>query len=545
MQTKLLLITAALTPALLNGQKSVFEFVPGERGFLVGQTDGKVDRFLSVPYAAPPIGDRRWKAPVEPRPWYGVRGATTFASKCPQSSLAGGPVAGSEDCLYLNIYRPSGARFGSLLPVLVFIHGGSNVDGAGSDLDPSAIAARNILVVTFNYRLGVFGFLSHPSLDAETGEPSSGNFGLMDQQAAIRWVRRNILAFGGDPRAITVGGESAGGIDLCAQLTSPGADGLFRRAILQSAYCDAISHEEAIQSGVTVAAAVGCSDSSAAAGCLRTKSTSDLVKAANLPPSPETPVGFEATPNFGNRLLPVEPAIALNTGRWNRANVLLGANRDEAALFVLAGLAAANVPLPLSAEDYRRLVEAQFGPLASAVLSEYPVGRYPDPFLAYSAIMTDISPLGCALTPLSNSIASTADLHRYEFEDRSAPLPDALSGIGISAGAYHASELQYLFKVVGYSGSKTIEQQQLSRQMLEYWTNFVKTGNPNGPDLPQWPLYDAVARKVLSLRPGATTVIDNLEAIQHCQFWSTVPLDSAARNFFSRSGAPRMRPASF
>lgn len=264
MRTNLFLIAAGLTPALLCGQRTlepILAFVPEERGFLRGETDGKSDRFLGIPYADPPIGNRRWKAPVRARPLYTIRDATKFAGKCPQAAPGGGPMSGSEDCLYLNIYRPAAARFGSLIPVLVFIHGGSNLDGAGSDLDPSAMVARGIIVVTFNYRLGVFGFLSHPSLDVETGESSSGNFGLMDQQAAIQWVRRNILAFGGDPQAITVGGESAGGIDLCAQLTSPAADGLFHRVILQSAYCDAISHNEALQSGVTLASAVGCIDS--------------------------------------------------------------------------------------------------------------------------------------------------------------------------------------------------------------------------------------------------------------------------------------------
>jgi para-nitrobenzyl esterase len=159
--------------------------------------------------------------------------------------------------------------------------------------------------------------------------------------------------------------------------------------------------------------------------------------------------------------------------------------------------------------------------------------------------MTDISPLGCALTPLSHLVAAATELYRYEFEDRSAPLPDALSGIGISAGAYHASELQYLFGVAGYSGAKNFEQQQLSRQMIEYWTNFVKASNPNGPDLPHWPLYNAATRKVMSLRLGTSAVIDNLQASQHCQFWSRVPADLEAPEFSGMTGAVRRGAKNF
>src|SRR5581483_2490737 len=194
-------------------------------GFVRGLTDGVVERFLGIPYAAPPVGDLRWQAPVEEVSWMGIRDATKPGCRCVQakqdkSNPGRKSVAGNEDCLYLNIYRPALRRSGAL-PVLLYIHGGSNQSGSGSDYDASAMAMKGIVVVTINYRLGAFGFLALPSLDAESGEPSSGNFGFMDQQAAIRWVHRNILGFGGDPAEVAVGGESAGGVDLCAQMTSP------------------------------------------------------------------------------------------------------------------------------------------------------------------------------------------------------------------------------------------------------------------------------------------------------------------------------------
>ena len=201
-----------------NVSKSVTEFVLTERGFLRGQTDGQVDTFLGIPYAAPPIGDLRWKAPAAPPRWSGIRDATAMGNQCTQLQNAGKGggqiVAGSEDCLYLNVYRPAGARPRQLLPVLVFVHGGLNHRDSGNDYDPSEMVAKTgIIVVTLNYRLNVFGFLALPSLDSEAGDPSSGNFGLLDQQAAMRWVHENILGFGGNPANVTIEGESAGGID--------------------------------------------------------------------------------------------------------------------------------------------------------------------------------------------------------------------------------------------------------------------------------------------------------------------------------------------
>ena len=215
-----------------NGFLSPTRIVRTENGLMRGISDGKVDQFLGIPYAAPPVGDLRWKAPADAPSWSGVRDAVRAGRQCVQSS------GGDEDCLYLNVYRPFGTTRDQKLPVLIFIHGGGNQQGSGDLYDPSNLVAQTgTIVVTINYRLNVFGFLALPSLDAEAGEPSSGNFGLMDQQAAMRWVQINVHAFGGDPLNVTIGGESAGGIDICAHLVSPPADGLFHGAILESMYC--------------------------------------------------------------------------------------------------------------------------------------------------------------------------------------------------------------------------------------------------------------------------------------------------------------------
>jgi para-nitrobenzyl esterase len=277
----LLLAAIGISGGLANAQESpgpVIEFVRSSNGFIRGQSDEQVQRFLGIPYAAPPVGDLRWKAPAPPERWHGIRDATRMGSECTQleNAKGGQVVAGSEDCLYLNVYRPANWRFRQLLPVLVFIHGGLNHRGSGNDYDPSEMVAKTgIVVVTINYRLNVFGFLALPSLDNETGDPSSGNYGLLDQQAALRWVHENIRGFSGDPTNVTIGGESAGAIDICANLAAPGAAGMFTKAIMESTYCPAAPHDEALATSAPVATAAGCPDAQSAASCLRGKTAAE------------------------------------------------------------------------------------------------------------------------------------------------------------------------------------------------------------------------------------------------------------------------------
>jgi len=518
-----------------DGAKPVAEYVWGVRSFVRGQSDGQVDRFLGLPFAAPPVGDLRWQPPAPVAGWAGVRDATVPGRECTQLQNAkGGPVVvGSEDCLYLNVYRPTGTRPFHLLPVLVFIHGGLNHRDSANDYDPSQLVTKGgIIVVTIEYRLNVFGFLALPSLDNEVGDPSSGNYGLMDQQAALRWVRDNIMGFGGNPANVTIDGESSGGIDSCANLVSPQSAGLFHRAILESMYCPAASHDEAIAVSTPVAVAVGCTDPQTAASCLRGKAAEDLIKAVPLNPIvggdtaiPGKGTGFNASPNYGNHILPVKPSDALASGRWNWSNILIGSNHDEAALFVAPQMIG-KVKIPVTEQGYGGMVASQFGSFGPSVLKEYDLGQYKNPFLAYSDEVTDYSPLGCAETPLSQLFAAVMQTYRYEFDDVNAPTPGpgtATLPPGLSLGAYHGSELQYLFGMKQLPGPATPAQQQLSSQMIQYWTNFVKTGNPNGPGLPAWPRYDASSHQILSLRPEGSTVIDNFDTDHHCAFWATAP----------------------
>ncbi len=534
------LVTIALCAISLLAReefRTVAEFVRTDRGFVRGQTNGSVDEFLGIPYAAPPTGDRRWKAPDPAQRWTGVRDATQPGSECTQlihARLGNQLIAGSEDCLFLNVYRPSNTKPRQLLPVLIFIHGGSNLKKSGNDYDPSEMVAKTgIIAVTINYRLNVFGFLALPSLDAEAGNPSSGNFGLMDQQAAMQWVRANILAFGGDPFNVTIAGESAGGIDVCANLVSPPAAGLFNKAIMESTYCPVASHDEALTVSNSVASALNCTNKETAATCLRTREADDVLKAAEpLSGAPGGGTGFNASPNSGNDILPLEPLGALRSGQWNWSPVLLGSNHDEAALVVMPALLARGVKLPLSVQAYQFIIANQFGSSAPAVLSEYPANHYRNPFFAYADLATDRSPLGCPVSGLSESFSALTPAFRYEFNDSNAPIGSKGPGLpNVSLGAYHGSELQYLFKMTQLPGPQTDAQRQLSNQMIRYWANFVKTGDPNGPGLIDWPRYDANAHQLLSLRPGATTVIDDFDTDHHCAFW-------AARSNFRTSGSP-------
>jgi len=302
---------------------------------------------------------------------------------------------------------------------------------------------------------------------------------------------------------------------------------------MESMYCPAAPHDEALATSAPVAVAAGCSDPQTAAACLRAKPAADVLLAAQpLNPIvggdtaiPGKGAGFNASPNYGNAVLPIKPADALASGQWNWSTILLGSNHDEAALFVAPAMVG-KVKLPLTMQGYQAVAASQFGSFAPAVLNEYNPDQYREPFMAYSDEATDVSPLGCAVTPLSQSFSNLTQTYRYEFDDTTAPTPGggaASLPVSISMGAYHGSELQYLFKMTSLPGPKNPSQQKLSDQMIQYWSNFVKTGNPNGPGLPEWPRYDAAAHRILSLRPDGNVVIDNFDTDHHCAFWSTAP----------------------
>jgi para-nitrobenzyl esterase len=529
-QIRLLTSMSVALCASLNAQNNFLsptETVQTTQGLVQGVSSGAIDKFLGIPYAAPPVGQLRWKAPTEAPSWSGVRDAIREGSECTQSG-GGSSVVGSEDCLFLNIYRPAGTKPGDSLPAIIFIHGGSNQQGTGNTYHPTEwVRTTQIIVVTINYRVNVFGYLALPSLDAEVGEPSSGNFGLMDQQASMRWVKANIQAFGGDSANITIGGESAGGIDVCANLVSPPAAGLFNKAFMESMYCPTTSHDQAIQTSAPVAAALGCTDTETAASCMRNVPAANVLKAAGHL-SMVGEAGFNASPNFGSSLLPLQVPDALNSGQWNQSAILIGSNHDDASPFVSAALSAQHVQFPISVPEYQMLVGVQFGSFAPNVLQEYPLAAYSDPFLALADEVTDDSAVGCPVTPLTQMFAHVASTYRYEFNDQNAS-SEGGNPTDRTLGAYHGAELLYLFTVPQSEAPKSAPQQTLSLQMMRYWANFATAGDPNGDGLVLWPRYDAASHLLVSLKSDATMAIDSFDVDHHCAFWAAAPGPPFAR----------------
>jgi para-nitrobenzyl esterase len=483
-------------------------------GDLRGVRAGAAEQFLGVPYAAPPVGDLRWRPPRPPARWSGTRSAAHHGNACPQVVSVLNPRSETEDCLVLDVYLPAGTRQGARVPVFVWIHGGNLLYGSGAPYDGSQLAAETgVVVVSINYRLGVFGFLGHPALTAAAGE--SGNYGLADQQAALRWVHRNIAAFGGDPRAVTIGGESAGGWSVCAHLAAPGSRGLFARAISQSGGCPSNTEAETEAAGTAVATRVGCTDAATAAACLRATPAGRLVDS-----SPIAPIFVTR----GTPTLPRDPRVAVATGRFTRVPVVIGDTRDEGRTLTVGNIGWARA-------RYRAWVYDTTGPAAGAVLARYPWPAGADRFTpAYltGAVTTDagldLDLGGCPARRLAHDLARRTPTYRYQFDHRTGPGPFA-GPPGYVWGAGHAAELQYLWP--GFRDSIPADRPLngaelgLARQLRAYWGAFVRTGHPAARAQPTW-----TRDGVLSFRAGPRSrmVPDRVLAAQHrCDFWDPAP----------------------
>ncbi len=502
--------------------------VPLKAETLAGLSQGGVDKFLGIPYAEPPVGELRWHPPHPVSFLEGIRDATQFASSCPQRLSIPGPSDRSmkEDCLYLNIYRPSVSLLHDPYPVMVWIHGGSNISGSGSDYDPEKMVRDNkIIVVTINYRLGVFGFLPIPTKEAHEGN-ESGNFGLMDQQAALSWVRDNIAFFGGDPSKVTVAGESAGAFDICAQLASPKAHGLFQQAIMQSFECKQHNKERAVLAASAVVHGVGCDQSTDVASCMLAQSTRSLLKAGK---------DVQYSAYVDGDVLPLQPEDAIASGNWNNVPILLGSNNGESGTIVFGSLKLQELKQgmnqlsemqywPLTQDTYISILNSVLGDNASAVEAEYTSSSYPSPFSALSGIYTDTSALGCEVSSEADVIALKTPTFRYEFSDLNTSLPPGLAdAAGMSLGAYHAGELQYLFSEKGYPGPQSTSQQALSERMMRYWASFVKKGDPSDDRGIHWPRYRVEEPALVVLSPLGDSISNNFDVEHHCQFWKTTP----------------------
>ncbi len=488
-------------------------------GLVRGADVAGVNTFLGLPYAVPPTGNLRWRAPQPAAAWSGVRDATQFGPSCPQPTannpfLPPGPI--SEDCLYLNVYAPAtrGGDEGGR-PVLVWIHGGGLTQDGGRNYDGTKLAADGVVVVTINYRLGALGFLAHPAL-ASRPDGAAGNYGLMDQQAALRWVQRNIARFGGDPGNVTIAGQSAGGLSVLAQLVSPGARGLFQRAIVQSGTF-ALNQQPlatAEAAGERFATAVGCPDQSAA--CLRSVPVADLV--SNF--------GVEIPGVVDGSVLTQPIGTALAGGQFARVPVINGITHDEELIFV-AGLGltvsqGTNVPLAGPAADpanYQANIAQALGvsaARAAAIANEYPLSAYPSPVAAFSLLVSDASFACPALQVDRLTAARGAPTYAYQFNDDNAPVNIVGASLGL---ATHGTELPYLFDQPNapHPAILTAAQQALAAAMRTDWASFAGTGNPSSRALP-WPSFNGT--RVLSLVPLQSQVTTDFATAHHCSFWA-------------------------
>jgi len=495
-------------------------------------TASGVNEWLGIPYAAPPVGDLRWQPPQPPTPWTTTLAATAFGSECTTTT----GTAGSEDCLFVNVWAPSNATSTSNLPVLVHIHGGGFTGGNGNS-DNSLLAGNgDEVVVSMNYRLNIFGFLVN---DTALGA-NSGDYGLQDQQAALRWVRDNVAAFGGDPSKVTTFGESAGGSSQCDLIASPTAAGLFEQAIsvsgeyntlfgyptsLEPQDCKSMlpTKAQANAAGKNFAAAAGCGTGSASvvAACLRAlpAATVESIAGGGAGHPGGYPNGGQGTvgPTINGTTLTMSLRQALKTGHVNHVRVIAGTDRDE-DLVAYANEAPFPVNTPAA---YTTLVDTQYGSFASQVLAKYPVTRFDSPGVAWRTVAAD-SDTVCPSLVTDQDLASRMPTWGYEIDDNDIP-PYTPAGPGVVApGASHVGA----WFLNPQATPLDANQQVLQDQEIAYVTAFARSGNPSTAiGAPAWPRFNPANPQEMSLQPaGDSEVVSaaQVSAQHNCAFWDRI-----------------------
>lgn len=490
---------AALGSLILSMPATAAPVVTAPAGTVRGSDDRGVRVFKGIPYALPPVGAARWKPPVAAPAWSGERDATRFGPACiqpqsrPGSVYSEGAITMSEDCLSLNIWTPANAaKVGKGLPVFVWIHGGSLTTGAGSQAmyDGVKLAGRGLVVVTINYRLGVLGYFAHPSLSAESFEKVSGNYGLLDQVAALEWVKRNIAAFGGDPGNVTIAGESAGALSVMYLMATPRADGLFHKAIAQSAYMIStpelrqarFGNDSAEANGVKVAEAAGAADLAA----LRALPPETLRDAA-------AKIGYLPFGAIDGKVLPRQLVDTFDRGEQARVPILAGYNSGEirSLRFLL--------PPPVDSATYERTIRERYGSFAEAFLKLYPAS---DPGESALAITRDAMYGWTAQRLAEKQTAAGAPGYLYMF-DHGWPLASEFNLHG-----FHAAEIPFVFGTMAATPKLwprppgRLVDARLADAMQGYWASFAKTGKPEARGAAEWlQVGDAGAFMLLANTP--------------------------------------------
>ncbi|MGI4776533.1 MAG: carboxylesterase/lipase family protein [Janthinobacterium lividum] len=480
------------------------------QGTIKGKVNATTFSFRGIPFALAPVGARRWQPPVAAPSWSSPIDATKFANHCPQPTAAGATIDGSEDCLYLNVYTPTAigtATPGNRRPVMVWFYGGANAQGASDYYDPTPLVQQeDVIVVTVNYRIGALGFLAHPALDAEGH--TNVNYGVMDQQLALKWVRDNIASLGGDAGNVTIFGESAGGLNVTTHLASPLSAGLFQKAIIQSgAYqLDTSPLAAAETMGTSFATRLGCTDQSAT--CLRGKSVAEVIAQQGTVNTAGS--AFPQSTQDGKVLVESQRS-AIVAGRINRVPVMQGYNAHEGRAFTSPTITVAGYQATIGA------FAAGTGKTAADALALYPLSTYGTPFEAASAALGDFG-FACSGRNSNQALSQWVPTYAYEFLDENASV----------LGSSHGSEIIYLMDVNSAAGTGsnsgrgwagTGDSLALSRTMRKYWAQFARTGNPNATGIPTWTPYLSVTDNVQYLTPP-TPVQDMHTSTRHlCSFW--------------------------
>ncbi len=475
--------------------------------------------YLGIAYAAAPIGAARWQAPRAAPCLSNVQQAAAFGAKCPQLDRETNGFAGSEDCLTLNLWVPAAiaGNLNARRPVIFFIHGGGNSLGSSAEMlapgaatyrgDRLAIAA-DAIIVTANYRIGPLGYLTHPGLDAESVQGSSGNYGILDLTAALRWVRDHVASFGGDPTRVMVFGQSAGGTNTCALVASPLASNLFHAAAILSGGCPSRSRAAADAATQSLATKSGCAAAANPLACLRGKTPEELLRAD--PPAVDV-AGVQAPwqPHVDGHVLRASPLATFAAGGQNRVPIAIMATSDETSR---------DVSTALTEGQYVASVNALFGALAPQVLAQYPLARFDSsPWRAYTQLTTDLK-FVCPSRQFARALART----------QQEPVFRALFAEAIDApnvrdfGAFHGAEILFVFDNLDVSGYQAPADERSLRDAIQnYFRNLATTREPNGPSLPNWQRYDGALDNHLVLEGDGVRMDAGLRTAR-CDFWDQV-----------------------
>lgn len=550
-----LLAAGLVSSSALAGKNNDGPIVSLTDGQVQGTSASGVNVFRGIPYAAPPVGKLRWQPPQAVKRWNNVRDGSSFGNTCPQVTELGafaGPTSVTEDCLYLNVFTTGSSKKKG---VIVWIHGGGNVDGELNDYDATKLAqggpdGRETVVVTLNYRMGLFGYLSHPALNGEGH--LSGNYGIMDIQQALRWVQRNIAAFGGDPNRVALGGQSAGATDTGANVLSPMSANLLTRAIYESGPLPTLpSAATALGRGQGFATAAGCGTdaSKSSAQCLRDLTPERILQ---LQGTPNANGPYIVGPFVDGTVIPITPEKAWTTGQFNKMPVMGGRVQDEANFSIGITEYFSGQPfVPMTAAQYTSALQATYngnaGPggappaypagTADRVLAQYPLSAFGnDPMKAYNRVQTDTQK--CQADHVLHLWAPQITSYAYDFTYQDAPyyfpkMP------GFKPGAAHTIDIQFLFdnwhggqlgvnldQTTGQPRELTGQETKLSDQLVAAWTNFAWSGNPNGSGNSPWPKYGAGnnAKYLVQDIPLSTSNRKDYRTNYKCDFWDTVLL---------------------